>query len=153
MRRKSDGEVFEGEPLHKLLLQAVRHGDDPAVQRHLQTVIDDRVGQVVQRLVEERALYPQVYQTVAHERYYREVQRARARRLQPYFVEAFFKDAFGRAGGKLIAVDFERCLRSPEAEVLEAITECHEVQRAVVLDGEDTTAAGYRTPRLDVSRQ
>ena len=95
------GQVFEDAPLHKLLLEAVRHGDDPEVRQHLQRIIDERVGDVARRLVEERALAPEVYQPVAHGPYQRQVQEARARRLQPHYVEAFFRDAFGRAGGTL----------------------------------------------------
>ena len=85
------GEVFEGHPLHQLLIEAVRHGDDPEVRQHLQTVIDERVGDLAQRLIEERALSPEVYRLGAHGRYQREVQQAERRRLQPYYVEGFFK--------------------------------------------------------------
>src|SRR5687767_5583217 len=54
------GAAFEDQPLHELLLQAVRHGDLPEVKAHLTKVIDERVGEVARRLVEERALNPDV---------------------------------------------------------------------------------------------
>src|SRR5262249_54896724 len=95
------GEVFEDTPLHELLIEAVRRGDDPAVRRHLQTIIDERVGEIARRLVADRALSPEIYRPVAHEPYLRGVQEARARRLQPHYVEAFFRDAFDRVGGRL----------------------------------------------------
>jgi hypothetical protein len=95
------GEVFENIPLHKLLIQAVRYGDDPKVRAHLETVIDERVGEAARRLIETEALSPEVYRPAPHQPYQREVQLARARRLQPYFVEGFFKAAFEKAGGRL----------------------------------------------------
>jgi superfamily II DNA or RNA helicase len=102
------GEVFEDIPLHQLLIQAVRYGDDPAVRAHLQTIIDERVGDAARRLIEAEALSPEVYRPAPHQPYQHEVQLARARRLQPYFVEGFFKAAFDKAGGRLVQRSFGR---------------------------------------------
>src|SRR5690606_32325355 len=96
------GQVFENRPLHELLSEAVRRGDDPEVRKYLLTVIDDSVAEVAQKLIEERALWPEIYRTVDHGPYQRAVQHFRARRLQPYYVEAFFRDAFAKAGGRLV---------------------------------------------------
>jgi len=96
------GEVFEETPLHQLLIQAIRRGDDPAVRRHLQTVIDERIAEVTRRMVQQHALSPEVFRPAAHEPYLRDVQRARARRLQPHYIQAFFAAAFERAGGQLV---------------------------------------------------
>jgi superfamily II DNA or RNA helicase len=96
------GEVFEDVPLHHLLIKAVRCGDDPKVRRHLETVIDESVSEVARRLIEAEALSPEVYRSASHVPYQRDVQLARTRRLQPHFVEGFFRAAFGEAGGRLI---------------------------------------------------
>ncbi len=96
------GEVFENVPLHQLLIQAIRYGDDPAIRAHLETIIDERVGEAARRLIEAEALSPEVYRPAPHQPYHRDVQLARARRLQPYFVEGFFKAAFDKAGGRLV---------------------------------------------------
>lgn len=96
------GQVFEETPLEKLLLEAVRRGDDPEVRRYLETVIDDRIAEVTRRLVEQHALSPEVYRPPAHTEYRRQVQLARARRLQPHYIRQFFHEAFERVGGRLV---------------------------------------------------
>ncbi|MBX6751414.1 MAG: DEAD/DEAH box helicase, partial [Micromonosporaceae bacterium] len=96
------GEVFEETPLHELLLKAVRQGDDPEVRRYLETVIDERIAEVTRRLVEQHALTPEVYRSAAHTEYRRQVQVARARRLQPNYIRQFFQEAFERVGGRLV---------------------------------------------------
>ncbi|MEH0843078.1 helicase-related protein [Micromonospora sp. CPCC 205711] len=95
------GEAFEGEPLHRLLLDAVRHGDRPEIRDHLRQVIDARVGEAAARLLDERALHTDLRGGADARRTRVDLEEARARRLQPYYVEGFFRDAFARAGGRL----------------------------------------------------
>ncbi len=96
------GEAFEEEPLHELLIQAVRHGEQPEVREHLTRVIDERIGDIAAKLVREKALNPNLLKMADVERIRRELEEARARRLQPHYVEGFFRDAFGHADGRLI---------------------------------------------------
>ena len=96
------GEVFESRPLHELLMEAIRLGDDPAVRRHLETVIDDQIAEVTRRLVEQHALSPEVYRRTEHDQYRRAIQLARARRLAPNYLRDFFHQAFERLGGSLV---------------------------------------------------
>jgi Superfamily II DNA/RNA helicases, SNF2 family len=96
------GEVFEETPLHELLLEAIRRGDDPEVRRYLETVIDERIAEVARRLAEQHALSPEVHRPPAHTEYRRQVQLARARKLQPHYIRQFFHEAFERIGGRLV---------------------------------------------------
>lgn len=95
------GEAFEGQPLHQLLIQAVRRGDDPKVRDHLERVIDERIGETAVKLLHERALHHDVLAAADVERVSVDLEEARAGRLQPHYVEGFFRDAFVRAGGRM----------------------------------------------------
>jgi superfamily II DNA or RNA helicase len=95
------GAAFEGEPLHRLLIDAIRRGDDPKVKHHLDQVIDERVGDVAVKLIQERALNHDVLSAAEVDEVGAELEDARTTRLQPHYVEGFFRDAFARAGGRM----------------------------------------------------
>lgn len=95
------GDAFDEVPLHELLIKAVRQGDDPEVRAYLDRVIDSQVGDLADRLVREKALNPNLLRASDVERIRRELEEARARRLQPHYIEGFFRDAFDHAGGRL----------------------------------------------------
>jgi hypothetical protein len=96
------GEAFDEEPLHELLIKAVRKGDDPEMRAYLQRVIDRQVGDLADRLVREKALNPNLLQASDVDRIRRELEEARARRLQPHYIEGFFRASFDHAGGRLV---------------------------------------------------
>ena len=50
------GEAFKDQPLSKLLMEAVRYGDDPARQAELERVLDAEVSRGTEDLLRERAL-------------------------------------------------------------------------------------------------
>lgn len=102
------GSAFQDQPLHELLLLAVRHGDKPEVRAHLSTVIDERVGELARKLVEERALNPNVVREADVDRIHREIQEARVRRLQPHDIEGFVRDALRRAQIRLVRREAQR---------------------------------------------
>ncbi len=95
------GEAFEEQPLHRLLVEAVRHGARPEVRRHLAQVIDSQVGAAAAKLLDERALHHDLRSDADVRRTRLDLEEARTRRLQPYYVDGFFRDAFARAGGRL----------------------------------------------------
>ncbi|MGD6745420.1 helicase-related protein [Streptomyces sp. BH106] len=97
------GEIFEGEPLRELLVEAIRYGDDPAVQSRLDDVIDARVGERAVELIKGLALDAQVMGMEDVHQVRLRMEEAQARRLHPHYVQAFFRDAFGRLGGQLRA--------------------------------------------------
>ncbi|MGW0731939.1 helicase-related protein [Streptomyces sp. NPDC002851] len=95
------GEIFEGEPLRELLVEAIRYGDQPAVKARLDQVIDDRVGERAVELIKGLALDAQVMGIEDVHKVRLRMEEAQVRRLHPHYVQAFFRDAFGRLGGQL----------------------------------------------------
>ncbi len=96
------GEAFEGTPLRQLLIEAIRYGDQPQVRAHLDEVIDASVGEGIDRLLAERALSAEVMTTADVAQARIRMEQARARRLQPHYVRAFFREAFTRLGGRIV---------------------------------------------------
>ncbi|MFF8957729.1 helicase-related protein [Streptomyces sp. NPDC014894] len=95
------GEIFEGEPLRELLVKAIRYGDQPAVRSQLDQVIDARVGERAVELIKGLALDAQVMEIEDVHKVRLRMEEAQARRLHPHYVQAFFRDAFARLGGRL----------------------------------------------------
>ncbi|GAB2445519.1 helicase-related protein [Streptosporangium sandarakinum] len=95
------GEAFHGEPLRKLLVEAIQYGDRPEVRDRLNQVIDDSVGQGLDRLMRERALAHQRLEEADVARWRLRMEEAQARRLQPHYVKAFFLAAFRLLGGRI----------------------------------------------------
>ncbi|WP_020519489.1 helicase-related protein [Catelliglobosispora koreensis] len=93
------GEAFEGQPLQELLIEAIRFGEQPHVKTHLSQIIDKRIGDFAKRLAEEKALHPNLVGMSDVARLRKELEDARLRRLQPHYIEGFFRDAMRRAGG------------------------------------------------------
>lgn len=103
------GEVFDGVSLRDLLIEAIRYGEDPARKRHLQEVVQgaldtDKLREIISRnalaeeIMDERRLFALK----------EEMEKAEARKLQPYFIRAFFSQAFERLGGDLKPRGFGR---------------------------------------------
>ncbi|MFE2744286.1 helicase-related protein [Streptomyces scopuliridis] len=97
------GELFEGEPLRSLLLEAIRYGDRPEVKSRLDQVIDARVGERAVELIKGLALDAHVMGLEDVEAVRLRMEEAQAKRLHPHYVRAFFRDAFDRLGGHLRA--------------------------------------------------
>ena len=96
------GEVFEGTSLKDLLIQAIRYGDQPEVRARLTRKIDQALDRDhLKSLLDRNAL---AQETMGPERLYavkEEMEKAAARRLQPYFVRTFFLKAFEQLGGSM----------------------------------------------------
>jgi len=93
---------FEGKPLRDLLIEAIRYGERPDVRARLDRVIADAVERSrLQELIEERALAHDVMDASRVARVREEMARAEARRLQPFYVESFFLEAFRQLGGSV----------------------------------------------------
>jgi superfamily II DNA or RNA helicase len=95
------GDAFSEQPLRKLLMDAIRYGDQPDVRARLDEVIDATVGDGLDRLIAERALHAEVLAEADVEQIRRRMEDAQARRLQPHYIEAFFLKAFERLGGRI----------------------------------------------------
>ncbi len=94
------GEVFEETSLKDLLMQAIRYGDRPEVRARLTKKIDMALDREhLKSLLDRNAL---AKETMSAERLFgvkEEMEKAEARRLQPYFVRAFFLRALDALGG------------------------------------------------------
>ena len=96
------GEVFEERSLRDLLIDAIRYGEDPAVRARLFEKVEgaldtDHLREILQR----NALTETVMrmEDLFHVR--EEMEKAEARKLQPYFIRSFFSKAFALFGGDL----------------------------------------------------
>ena len=91
---------FEGRPLRELLVEAIRYGEQPEVRARLTTAVDHALDHGrLQDLLEERALAHDAMDASRVHRIREEMERAEARRLQPHYIESFFREAFQRLGG------------------------------------------------------
>jgi len=95
------GEAFEGSPLRDLLVEVIRYGDRPEVRARLTQVIDATVGEGLDKLIAERAAHRDILAAADLEKWRAAMAEARARRLQPHYIRAFFMAAFRLLGGKI----------------------------------------------------
>lgn len=96
------GEAFDEVSLKDLLIEAIRYGEREDVRRKQKEVISNaldtqRIHDILNRnaLVEQHMGLDQLYAVKE------EMDRAEARKLQPYFVRAFFEEAFKAVGGEI----------------------------------------------------
>ena len=104
------GEVFEETSLKDLLLEAIRYGDRPDVRARLSQQLDQALDHDHLRTLLNRNALAQ--ETMSAEQLFavkEEMEKAAARRLQPYFVRAFFVQALDALGGTLHAREAGRC--------------------------------------------
>jgi superfamily II DNA or RNA helicase len=91
---------FEGRPLWELLIEAIRYGERPEIRARLTQAIANAVDtSQLQNLIEERALAHDVMDVSRVARIREDMERAAARRLQPFYIESFFLEAFSQLGG------------------------------------------------------
>jgi len=96
------GRLFDEKPLHDLLMEAIRYGDDPETKAKLDEVVDGMVDRDhLQDILDERSLTGDAMDTTRVQTIRDEMERAHARRLQPHFIEDFFLRAFPKLGGKI----------------------------------------------------
>ncbi|MCL2716064.1 MAG: DUF3883 domain-containing protein [Alphaproteobacteria bacterium] len=96
------GELFEGQALRDLLVEAIRHGDSPEKRLELFRKVDGAVDvPAIEKLVAERKLTSEGMDAHAVGVIREQMERAQARRLQPHFIGAFFREAFAMLGGRI----------------------------------------------------
>ncbi len=94
------GEVFEETSLKALLIEAIRYGDRREVRERLTRKIDQALDRDHLRALLDRNALAQ--ETMSAERLFavkEQMEKAEARRLQPYFVRAFCLKALDALGG------------------------------------------------------
>jgi len=95
------GQVFDGNSLRDLMIEAIRYGDSEESRAHLFEIVDENVGDGLHEILAAEQLVPTTMSTSDIERVRHEMDRAEAVRLQPHHVEAFFAAAFADLGGNL----------------------------------------------------
>lgn len=103
------GEVFEGNSLKDMLLEAIRYGDQPEVRARLNQTIDNVLDREHLMTILGRDALAQ--ESLTTERLFAvkdEMEKAEARRLQPYFVRSFFMKGFELLGGSIYPRESER---------------------------------------------
>jgi len=96
------GEAFEDRSLKELLIEAIRWGESPETKAKLEEAIEgaldtDHLKEIVRRnaLVDQHMTLEDLYAVKE------EMEKAEARKLQPYFIRAFFSEAFQELGGEM----------------------------------------------------
>lgn len=94
------GRIFDEASLRDLLLEAIRYGDDPEVQRR----VEERVGEIMSRehyeeVIEQYALAASTLDDSHIRRLKEWRERAETNRLVPHFIASFFMEAFRHVGG------------------------------------------------------
>ncbi len=96
------GEVFDGVSLRNLLIEAIRYGEDPARKEHLREVVATALEtEKLREIISRNALAEEVMDERRLFALKEEMEKAEARKLQPYFIRSFFAQAFERLGGEL----------------------------------------------------
>jgi superfamily II DNA or RNA helicase len=96
------GEVFEDKSLKDLLIEAIRYGEDPEVRSRLLRKIEGALDTVhLENIIKRNALCEEVMSTERLFAVKDEMEKAEARKLQPYFIRSFFNQAFQQLGGEL----------------------------------------------------
>jgi SNF2 family DNA or RNA helicase len=102
------GEAFTDRSLREILIDAIRYGDQPEVKARLNRVIDAEVADGLGRLIAERALHHDMLRDADVEQLRLQMEEARARRLQPHYVQDFFGEAFRLLGGRVVKREPDR---------------------------------------------
>ncbi|MCF8152430.1 MAG: DUF3883 domain-containing protein, partial [Sulfuritalea sp.] len=96
------GEVFEERSLRDMLIEAIRYGEDPATRARLFQQIEGLLDtQNIEDILRRNALCQEIMDADRLFQVREDMERAEARKLQPYFIRAFFTQAFRQLGGDL----------------------------------------------------
>jgi len=96
------GEVFEDRSLKDLLIEAIRYGADPEVRARLLKKVEGALDtQHLEDIIKRNALCEEVMDEKRLFAVKEEMEKAEARKLQPFFIRSFFTQAFQQLGGEL----------------------------------------------------
>lgn len=96
------GEVFEDKSLRDLLIDAIRYGEDPVIKERLREKVEGALDtERLREIISRNALAEDIMDEGRLFALKEEMDKAEARKLQPYFIRSFFSQAFERLGGDL----------------------------------------------------
>ncbi|NLH93348.1 MAG: DUF3883 domain-containing protein [Candidatus Cloacimonetes bacterium] len=102
------GDVFEETSLKDLLIEAIRYGDDPEVRSRLFQVVEGVLDtEHIREIISRNALCEEVIDENRLFAVKAEMEKAEARKLQPYFIKSFFLQAFSQLKGNIRQVRSE----------------------------------------------
>ncbi|MDR3205248.1 MAG: DUF3883 domain-containing protein [Deltaproteobacteria bacterium] len=94
--------TFDNKSLRELLIEAVRYNNLEEVRERLFQTLDKALNrEELQKLIDQHALTGEAMDVSQVMAIRAEIERWEARKLQPYFVESFFLEAFKGLGGKI----------------------------------------------------
>lgn len=92
---------FGDKPLKDLLIEAIRYGNDPATRARIDTVVDGALDtEHLKKLLHDYALSADVMDINRVNAIKEDMERREARKLQPYYIQAFFENAMKASGGR-----------------------------------------------------
>lgn len=95
--------------LRDLLIEAIRYGNKPEIRARLEQAVDNALDrEKLQALIEEKALAHDHMDVGRVQKIREEMERAEARRLQPFYIASFFKEAFEHLGGRMVERETDR---------------------------------------------
>ncbi|XKH53107.1 DUF3883 domain-containing protein [Citricoccus nitrophenolicus] len=126
------GIAFADGSLRELLMEAIRYGELPEVRERMSKVIDTGVAEGLRELM-DNALSSEILSERQLQELRSSMDEARARRLQPHYIESAFRAAFERLGGRMARRERARfqinrvpgqllARRSPVASAYERVT-------------------------------
>jgi len=97
------GQALEGVALRKLMIEAIRYGERADVQARLTQVVEGALDQarLHKRVQHEQALASEMLDSQQVSEVRQQMVRMQSQRFQPYYVAAFFQEAFKQLGGRL----------------------------------------------------
>jgi superfamily II DNA or RNA helicase len=96
------GEVFEDRSLRDLLIDAIRYGEDPVVKERLREKVEGALDtERLREIISRNALAEDIMDQDRLFSLKEEMEKAEARKLQPYFIRSFFSQAFEQLEGDL----------------------------------------------------
>ncbi|MFP5504140.1 MAG: protein NO VEIN domain-containing protein, partial [Candidatus Sericytochromatia bacterium] len=95
------GTAFEERSLKDMLMEAIQYGEQPEVKIRLFTAIENALDtKHIESLIARNALNQEVLDQTRVLEVRQQMEMAEARKLQPYFIKAFFFEAFKALGGE-----------------------------------------------------
>jgi len=140
------GQTFEDTPLKELLLKAIRHGDDPAVRARLFEQVDSALDRDhIQEVYKRNALTNDALSADRLASVKDQMEKAEARKLQPFFLRRFLVDAIEQHGGKLTEREPGRYEVKHVPAIVRAFNKVHGNRRPVLEKYERITFDRKRT--------
>ena len=96
------GQIFQGQALRDLLIEAIMYGESPETRAKLEKTIDTAMDpDKIRALLESEALSQDTLSSSKIQDVRDMMERAKVRKLQPHFIHGYFKEAFTQLGGKM----------------------------------------------------